>query len=70
MFNLVAPVWVYHNRTSWVTVDGRIQHRALGAVIGGSTDPDVDPYFDTNADGYPSNYWWDGCHPLLFRPDR
>jgi len=70
LFTLPNTIWVYQKRASWLTADGHAEHRPLGAVIApDDTDPNVDPFTQYDANGFGTLYWWDGCHPWLFRPD-
>ncbi len=67
---LIATAWIYDKTADWLTVDGSATFRPLGAKITpDGTDFNVDPYTGYDANGLPSTYWQDGCHPWLFRPD-
>ncbi|MBS1715007.1 MAG: hypothetical protein JST30_11795 [Armatimonadetes bacterium] len=71
LFTSPNTIWVYQKRAAWLAVDGHAEHRALGAVIApDDTDYNVDPFNQYDPNGFGTLYWWDGCHPWLFRPDH
>lgn len=39
------------------------------AETSGYTDSTRDPYSEYDQHGNPTTFWYDGCHPWLFRPD-
>jgi len=62
-------MWIHPKGTVMAYADGHVSWRRLGlAVAPNNTDPDYDPYTGYNSAGVPSYFWWDGCHPRIFRP--
>jgi prepilin-type processing-associated H-X9-DG protein len=56
--------------SNFALADGHAKFRRLGAELGtGDTDWKTDPYTGYDDEGKPGSFWWDGCHPWLFRPD-
>jgi hypothetical protein len=69
MWSLKGTIWIHHQGAIFVTADGSARWRRLGGVVNGQTDSNTDPYARYDANGFPSSYFWDGCHAWLFRPD-
>ena len=64
------PVDEPRRRAEFVLADGSAKWRRLGAQLAPApTDWRTDPYTQYDAQGRPAVYWYDGCNPLLFRPD-
>jgi prepilin-type processing-associated H-X9-DG protein len=68
MFAPMGSFWIHPQGASFAFVDGHVAWRRLGLVVGSATDSNYDPYTGYNESGIPQYYWWDGCHPWLFRP--
>ena len=70
MFVLEGTMWVHSGGANFTMSDGHSKWRRLGATLSpGATNWRVDPYTGYDANGFPAQYWWDGCHAWLFRPD-
>ncbi|MDW8052597.1 MAG: DUF1559 domain-containing protein [Armatimonadota bacterium] len=70
LFNLDGTLWLHNQGAVFVAADGSAKWRRLGAQLApANTDWRVDPYTQYNAQGFPAQYWYDGCNPWLFRPD-
>ena len=70
MFGLSGTMWIHTQGANFTMADGHSKWRRLGATLApGSTDPNTDPYDLYDTTGNPADYWWDGCHAYLFRPD-
>ncbi len=70
MFGLAGTMWIHSNGATFTMADGHSKWRRLGATLApGSTDANTDPYTGYDSAGFPTSYWWDGCHAWLFRPD-
>lgn len=66
----LARMRVYERAAAWMTLSLQARTRPLAAKLRpDQTDPDVDPFDQYEANYIPGLYWWDNCHPLLFRPD-
>jgi hypothetical protein len=62
--------WMYKKGQNWGFVGGHAQWRRLGAQLAPeNTDRRVDPLTGYDNTGRASSFWWDDCHPWLFRPD-
>ncbi len=62
-------LWIHPRGVTMAFVDTHVQWRRLGLVTSpNDTNPEYDPYTGYNSSGVPSNFWWDGCYPLIFRP--
>ena len=59
--------WAYSRGQNWAFVDGHVKFRRVGASA--TSDYRTDPWTAYDATGRSASYWWDGCHPWLFRPD-
>jgi prepilin-type N-terminal cleavage/methylation domain-containing protein/prepilin-type processing-associated H-X9-DG protein len=70
MYGPEGTMYVHNNGANFTYADGHVKYRRLGAVVGGATDANTDPFTNYNAAGFPTSYWWNGCHAWLFRPDR
>lgn len=69
MFALDGSIWIHPKGVLFAFVDGHVEWRRLGLVVGGATNPNYDPFTNYNAQGIPSASWRDSCgYPLLFRP--
>jgi prepilin-type N-terminal cleavage/methylation domain-containing protein len=64
MFVTAGTMFIHFNGVDWVFADGHAKWRRVG-----TNDWRVDPYANYDANGFPTAYWWDGCHAWLFRPD-
>ena len=70
MFGGLDTFWVHNQGVNVVFADGHVKWRKLGAVPDpGETDRYSDFYGGYDRAGNPQWYWWDTCHPCLFRPD-
>ncbi len=66
---LPDSLWIHPRGVVMAFLDGHIAWRRLGlAVSPNDTNPENDPYTGYSSSGVPSNFWWDGCYPLIFRP--
>jgi hypothetical protein len=64
MFVTAGTMFIHFNGVDWVFADGHAKWRRVG-----TNDWRVDPYANYDDNGFPTAYWWDGCHAWLFRPD-
>ncbi|HLK61083.1 MAG TPA: DUF1559 domain-containing protein [Chthonomonadaceae bacterium] len=70
MFTPDATLWIHSQGANFVMADGHAKWRRLGAQLApASTNGNVDPETNYDTAGVAHNYWWDGCHAWLFRPD-
>jgi prepilin-type N-terminal cleavage/methylation domain-containing protein len=70
MFALEGAMWIHQQGAVFVLADGSAKWRRLGAQLAPAhTDWRTDPYTQYDAQGRPTQYWYDGCNPWLFRPD-
>ena len=70
MFNLDGTAWVHSGGMNFTLADGHSKWRRVGAQLSpADTDYRIDPQNRYDNNGFPANYWWDGCHAWLFRPD-
>jgi prepilin-type N-terminal cleavage/methylation domain-containing protein len=70
LFNTMGTMWIHTKGAIFLNADGSAKWRRLGATtVAGGTDPNVDPSFHYNDQGFPDSFWTDGCHAWLFRPD-
>jgi len=68
--NLVTSYWMFKKGQNWAHVDGHAKFRKVGATLApNATDFRTDPMTNYQANGASENYWWNGCHAWLFRPD-
>ncbi len=67
MFGLSGTMFIHTGGANFTLADGHAKWRRLGATA--TSNPNVDPYTNYDANGFPTSYWWNGCHPWLFRPD-
>jgi prepilin-type processing-associated H-X9-DG protein len=66
---IADSMWIHPKGTVMAYADGHANWRRLGLVIApNDTDPNYDPYTGYNTSGVPTNFWWDDCNPLIFRP--
>jgi prepilin-type N-terminal cleavage/methylation domain-containing protein len=62
--------WHYSRGQNWALADTHAKFRRVGATPGpADTDYRRDPFTNYNNQGASYTYWWNGCHPWLFRPD-
>lgn len=65
-----SSYWAYSRGQNWAFADTHGKFRRVGATQSpGSTDWRTDPWTGYDASGHAGSYWYDGCHPWLFRPD-
>jgi len=68
--NPAVGYWCNKHGANWAFCDGHAKYRMLGATLAPhDTDWHVDPVTQYAANGTAGYYWWDGCHPWLYRPD-
>jgi hypothetical protein len=70
----VAPTyssyWFYKKGQNWAFNDSHAKFRRVGATLApNDTDWRTDAWTQYDNTGRAGYYWWDGCHPWLFRPD-
>ncbi len=69
-FGLYNSAWMYTEGMNFSFCDTSAKYRKVGANIApASTNWMVDPFTNYNAQGQPSDMWYDGCNMWLFRPD-
>jgi prepilin-type N-terminal cleavage/methylation domain-containing protein len=63
-----SSYWHYSRGQNWAFTDGHVKFRPVGRGV--DSDWRRDPWtgYDVNT-GKAGSYWWNGCHPWLFRPD-
>jgi prepilin-type processing-associated H-X9-DG protein len=66
---VVGSIWTHGRTNAWLFADGHVEKRNLGAVLGKSTDYNIDPHAEYDERGVPRFAWTNGCHSWLFRPD-
>ncbi len=64
MFGVSGTMFIHQQGINWTFADGHAKWRRVG-----TNDWRVDPYANYDANGFPTHYWWDGCHAWLFRPN-
>jgi prepilin-type N-terminal cleavage/methylation domain-containing protein len=64
MFGVSGTMFIHQQGINWTFTDGHAKWRSVG-----TNDWRIDPYANYDAQGYPTAFWWDGCHAWLFRPD-
>ena len=70
MFVLNGTMWIHSQGANFTLADGHAKWRRLGATLSpGNTNGNVDPYTGYDANGFPTTFYYDGCHAYLFRPD-
>lgn len=70
MAPLEGPIWVHNDGALFVHTDSSVKWKRLGAQRSPvPTDSRIDPYYNYDNNGMPSQFWWDGCNPCTFRPD-
>jgi len=68
LFGPSSPTfWVHSQGGNFGYADGHVKWVPLGRT--NLPDPYVDPNADYNAQGGATSYYYDGCHPCLFRPN-
>ncbi|GAB4463240.1 MAG: DUF1559 domain-containing protein [Armatimonadaceae bacterium] len=63
----VASMFIHSGGANFMYADSHVKFVRLGASA--TTDWRRDPYTAYNTAGIPASFWWNGCHPWLFRPD-
>lgn len=62
--------WTYSRGQNWAFADGHAKFRKVGASQNpAASDWRTDPWTGYDATGHAGSFWYDGCHPWLFRPD-
>jgi type II secretory pathway pseudopilin PulG len=62
--------WFFKKGQNWAFNDSHAKFRRVGATAApGDSDYRTDPWTGYDTTGRAGSYWWDGCHPWLFRPD-
>ena len=62
--------WTYSQGQNWGLADSHAKFRRVGATLApADTNWRTDPWTQYTTNGTAASYWWDGCHPWLFRPD-
>jgi prepilin-type N-terminal cleavage/methylation domain-containing protein len=65
-----STYWSYSQGENYSLGDTHAKFRRVGGTLApGDTDYRVDPMTQYDPTGRAGYYWWDGCHPWLFRPD-
>jgi prepilin-type N-terminal cleavage/methylation domain-containing protein len=68
--NAGGSLWVYSNGQNYGLADTHAKFRRMGGTLApGNTDWRTDPWTQYDSTGHSLTYWYDGCHPWLFRPD-
>jgi prepilin-type N-terminal cleavage/methylation domain-containing protein len=62
--------WFFKKGQNWAFNDSHAKFRRVGATLKpADTDWRTDPWTQYDTTGRAGYYWYDGCHPWLFRPD-
>jgi len=62
--------WTYGHGQNWDFADTHAKFHPMGGTLApNNTDWRTDPMTQYDATGHAGYYWYDGCHPWLFRPD-
>ena len=62
--------WLYSKGENFGLTDTHAKFRRMGATLSpGATDYRTDPMTGYDSTGHANSYYYDGCHPWLFRPD-
>ena len=65
-----SSYWLYKKGQNWAFNDSHAKFRRVGSTLSPNrSDPETDPWVFYNDEGHAGSYYWDGCHPYLFRPD-
>jgi prepilin-type N-terminal cleavage/methylation domain-containing protein/prepilin-type processing-associated H-X9-DG protein len=67
MFTLDGTMFIHSGGAQFLYADGHAKWVRLGGSA--TSDFNVDPYTTYDSAGNPTQYWGNGCHPWLFRPD-